>query len=268
MGLVLNNKLNILEIDNEDYLKKIKREFILQDSRYDRYNPVEIIKTETGEIKVIVTEEIEETDTIIRFEGEDKIIENKYQFIKDYLIPSFSISALKYYEEFKIKIDSNNNLKDEKILELFSKVETKIILLINKLDKSKLLNKSDNEELIKISNEFLDSINTFKLSKFPNKKINLNLSKGGVLILFYSLLEKGIIVGHSSSELFRLVENYFTFRDSKSNKDIISAYKALAEYIPNKTSKKSRKNTIKISNDLEEKLFILLDFIKNEFGEK
>ena len=89
MGLVLNNKLNILEIDNVDYLKKIKREFILQDSRYDSYN----------------LEEIEETDTIIRFEGEDKIIENKYQFIKDYLIPSFRISALKYYEEFKIKID-------------------------------------------------------------------------------------------------------------------------------------------------------------------
>lgn len=254
MGLVLNNRLNIFELCNENYFKKIKQEFILQDSRYNGFQEEE--------------EEIEDTNDITRFEGENNVNENEYNFVKDYLVPSYEDSSAKLYKEFEKKVNSTRNLKDEHVFELFSVEEEKLANLINKIEKFNLLSSCEKEDLIRITNKFLDKINTYKQIRFPNSKINLNLSKGEVLILFYSLLEKGIIVGHSSSELFRLVENYFTFRDSKSNKDIISAYKALAEYIPTKTSKKSRKNTIKISNDLEEKLIFLLDFIKNEFGEK
>jgi hypothetical protein len=252
MGLVLNNRLNIFELCNEEYFRKIKKEFIVQDTRYNGFHG----------------EEIEDTNSITKFEGENIVNENEYNFVKDYLVPSYEDSSAKLYEEFEKKVDSTRKLKDEYVLELFSVEEEKLANLINKIDKFKLISSCEKEDLIRITNTFLDKINTYKQFKFPNAKINLNLSKGEVLILFYSLLEKGIIVGHSSSELFRLVENYFTFRVSKSNKDINSAYKALAEYIPNKTSKESRKNTIKISNNLEEKLINLLDFIKKEFGEK
>ncbi|WP_430399930.1 hypothetical protein [Flavobacterium sp.] len=253
MGLVLNNRLNIFELCNENYFKKIKQEFILQDSRYNGFQE---------------EEEIEDTNDITRFEGENNVNENEYNFVKDYLVPSYEDSSAKLYEEFEKKVDSSKKLKEEHVLEFFLEEEKKLFNLISKIDKFKLISSCEQKDLIRITNEFLDKINTYKQIKFPNSKINLNLSKGEVLILFYSLLEKGIIVGHSSSELFRLVENYFTYRDSKSNKDINSAYKALAEYVPNKTSIKSRKNTIKISNDLEEKLINLLEFMKKEFGEK
>lgn len=244
--------IDFKKISNREYFYSVKKKFLLHDFRYKNIETEPKIDFKQNKITMFLGDS-----------DDAQVQEIKLDFFEDYLKTAVIKSALEYKEAFLKELESIKNYSSDAVQNHFSHHEMTIKAAISSINlvailKSNMLNEFIESELQSI----LDEINTIKQNYFNLPKIHLNLNKVQALLLFNALLENNLIVGCSTSDMFRMVEDYFTYRDENENLPIENGRKALSDYL---TSQKKISN--KSLSDLEKKLDDMIGYLNKKFGE-
>lgn len=238
--------IDLQQITRKNYYYSIKDDFLSNHDKYKGFDPDKNdLKADRKQDHIFASyEEHSRKDFYI---NED----DKYYFVKDYLIPALEQSTKQYVRAILKEIRVIHNLNASVNLTYF--IEKRSVIKRLSLEADEVQEFKKNGLIKPLQNTYekiLDKLNEFERIHFPKDKLHFNLNKAEALLFLDGLYKSNIISGISPRELARFAEHHITYKaNNEIHRDLTRVYDSLLEYLPSQKSNESRKKISEISRN-------------------
>lgn len=241
---------SIHQLINSQQYFILKRDFLMRDEKHMEHlknmNPEDpnlAVNYEIDDISFHRENFIDVSDElgISYFESDGTITEVKQNFYDDYLHPIIKSMSKNYIIQIEKKFDEKYFADPLQIKFFGEKTTNSLRTMVSNAEIASHLNSSTKKLISSVFSEIIDFVYENYIKASYTEKINFNLQKNEVVILFNLFLNNKIISDNNVHHFNEKLQKFFRYKEGKEFKDIVKAYKLYDELLGKNAQKSPKK---------------------------